>query len=208
MPTYLGYCQGGKCRDTFAVPDMRKDSRGVIRAHYPQTFKQFWVINQLASIGITAWCGRKIDFYRTGKNRYAEAHESPFLPNYLFIEMHETQFASAIGVKFLAPHFQIVPRKEVTGFNGKPGLDVFKGAIEDQYIAAQRVDANSKAAIAEYAKGQEIAATTGPFSDMTIWFNRIVQGDTDRWPKIEGLVDMMGGKVRVQFDPLDVKAVR
>jgi len=202
--TYLGYVQGGKCKDTFAIPDRRADAKGVIRNHYPQTYKQFWVINALSDLGIKAWCGRKVDFYRTGKNRYAESHESPFLPNYLFIEMTAEQFMTATDVKFLAPTFQVVPRREVVDGGG---LDRFKTLVDANYSAAQRVDANSKAAIAEYTKGQHIRATSGPFADMDIWFNRIVQRTGDKWPVVEGMVQMMGGKVPVQFDPLDVRAV-
>mgnify|MGYP000409791559 CR=1 FL=1 len=207
MTTYLGYVQGGKCKDTNAEPKERKDNKGRVRYHYPQTFKQFWVIEELRKMGIKAWCGRKIEFYRTGKNRYAEAHESPFLPNYLFIEMSAAQFFSATDVQFLAPTFQMVPSREVIGGDGRMGLDGFKSLIEAQYEAAERIDANSKAAIAEYTKGELITAT-GPFADMEIWFNRIVQQGHDAWPRIEGLVQMMGGKVPVQFDPLDVRAAR
>lgn len=205
MITYLGYVAGGKCKDTYAEPVTTQDTKGRVFTRYPRTFKQFWVIETLRRMGIRAWCGRKIDFYRTGKNRHAEAHESPFLPNYLFIEMDAHQFFNATQVEHLAPTFQIVPQREVSGGGGRIGLEAFRSVIEANYEAAQRIDANSKAAIAEYTKGQKIEATSGPFKDMEVWFNRIVQGSNDQWPRVEGMVEMMGGKVPVQFDPLDVR---
>lgn len=211
MITYLGYVYGGKCKDTHAEPEITEDRKRRKFKKYPQTHKQFWVVEELARKGINAWCGRKIDFYRTGKKRYAEAHESPFLPNYVFIEMNAMQFLQAIDVEHLAPTFQIIPQQEVRGWPAtdgsaaKPGLEAFKSIIEENYAAAQKVDANSKAAIAEYAEGQRIFATSGPFKEMEIWFKRIVQTAHDDWPMIEGLVDGFGGKVPVRFDPLDVR---
>lgn len=206
--TYLGYVQGGKCRDTNAEPESKVGPNGRTFRHYPRTFKQFWVIEELRKLGINAWCGRKIDFYRTGNDRHAKAHESPFLPNYLFIEMSADQFFKATEVNFLAPTFMVVPRREVTGDSGRYGLNSFKSLIDAEYEAAQRVDANSKAAIAEYTKGDLIEATRGPFADMQVWFNRVVQQGHDQWPRIEGMVEMMGGRVPVLFDPLDVRAAR
>ena len=162
---YLGYVQGGKCRDTHAP--MRDQDGEKIKQ--PNIWKQFWVIDELASMGIDAWCGKRIDFKRSGKDRFAEAHESPFLPNYVFIEMTDEQFIKAIGVKFLASGFKIVPKADIAA------LDAFKSAVGSRYMAAQRVEANSQAAIAEYTKGQQIEAISGPFAQFPMWFERIVK---------------------------------
>tara|TARA_R110002051_G_scaffold325869_1_gene432653 strand:+ start:7458 stop:8048 length:591 start_codon:yes stop_codon:yes gene_type:complete len=193
---YLGYVQGGKCRDTHAP--MRDQDGEKIKQ--PNIWKQFWVIDELASMGIDAWCGKRIDFKRSGKDRFAEAHESPFLPNYVFIEMTDEQFIKAIGVKFLASGFKIVPKADIAA------LDAFKSAVGSRYMAAQRVEANSQAAIAEYTKGQQIEAISGPFAQFPMWFERIVKRDHDKWPRIEGKVDMMGAMVTVHLDPLDVRS--
>jgi hypothetical protein len=159
------------------------------------------VIEELRLMGVDAWCGRKIEFKRSGKKRYAEAHESPFLPNYLFMTVEADQFTAAVGVKYLAPTLMMVPLGEVAAIKG------FKDGVQAQYEAAERIDANSRAAVAEYTKGQRIEAINGHFMDLPIWFSRVVQGKHDAWPRVEGHVDMMGGRVPVQFDPLDVRAL-
>lgn len=196
MATYLGYVQGGKCRDTHAP---HRDENGD-KIKQPNVFKQFWVIEELALLGIDAWCGKRIDFKRKGKDRYAEAHESPFLPNYLFIEMTADQFIAATDIKYLANSFQIVPLGEVAM------LDAFKAGAQGAYEAAQRVDANSRAAVSEYVKGQRIEATSGQFAEFPMWFEKVAKAAHDQWPRIHAEIDMMGARVKVQLDPLDVRA--
>jgi len=117
MALYLRYVAGGKT----SMAEARKRARELqaeavegadeilpIREH-----TQFYVQRELAALGIEAWVGRKVDFIRRGKNRFAEAIESPVLPNYVFVEMTPQQFIKAQGVKYLAPTFQMVPRQEV-----------------------------------------------------------------------------------------------
>ena len=81
----------------------------------------------------------------------------------------------------------------------------FMHHVDAQYAAAQKVSANSKAEIAEYKKGQQIEAISGPFAEMLITFNRVVKQQHDAYPRIEGMVSMLGGQVPVLFDPLDVR---
>lgn len=197
MATYLGYVQGGKCRDTHAP--LRDEAGEPIKQ--PNIHKQFWVIDELAAMGITAWCGRRIDFKRSGKDRFAEAHESPALPNYLFIEMTPAQFVKAIGVKFLANSLQLIARCD------HDDLAVFKEGVEAKYSAAQRIDANSRAAVSEYTKGQRVEAIAGSFTEYPMWFKQVVQKAHDQWPRVEVDVEMLGGTVTMQLDPLDVRAV-
>ena len=158
---------------------------------------QFYVQRELAALGIEAWVGRKVDFIRRGKNRFAEAIESPVLPNYVFVEMTPQQFIKAQGVKYLAPTFQMVPRQEVER------VKQFQRLVEASYEAAQRVDANSRASVAEYKRGASLRVVSGPFRDMLATFERMVNSPDAAWDRVEATIDGIGGKVR--FDPLDVR---
>lgn len=193
MATYLGYVQGGVCKDTHApIYDAAGDP-----IPQPNTHKQFWVQDELAELGIDAWCGRKIDFVRKGKKRFAEAIESPALPNYIFMTMTPGQFLKAKDIKFLASTFLLVPRKEV----GQ--VLTYQAGVERAYSAAQRVDANSQAAVAEYKRGQSLRVISGPFADMLVRFERMVKSPDVDWQRVEVEMDGVGGKF--QLDPLDVR---
>ena len=196
MTMYLGYVAGGKCRDTHAEPEQRTDRKGRIRYHYPQIAKQFWVREELRRIGIYSWCGDEISFKRKGKSRETEAVHSPFLPNYIFIEMTAAQFFEAIAVDHVASTLQVLSRDDVRQ------LERFKLFVEAEFSAAQRVDANKRASVAEYVKGQRLRVLSGPFTEMFASFDKMVRAGHDDWPRV--VAEIEGHKV--SFDPLDIRA--
>lgn len=193
---YLGYVAGGLCRDTHAPT---KDANGdPIKP--PRVLKQLWVQEALRRIGVDSWCGTKVEFKRVGTRRIADRFERPYMPNYLFIDIPLDKFSAAMAVDYLAPSLQMVPKAEIAA------IQQWQAGVNEAYNAALLVDGNSKAAIAEYTRGQALHATRGPFEGFPMWFERVAQQAHDKWPKIVASVEVMGGRVDVRLDPLDVKA--
>lgn len=194
--TYLCYVQGGMCRDTHAAT--RGDDGEPIKP--PRILKQLWAQEALRRMGIASWCGTSVSFKRVGKNRVPDKFENPYLPNYLFVDIGPNQLFDALSVDHIAPSVQIVPRNEMER------LRAWQGEVNDLYDAAQRVDANSKASVAEYKEGQAIKALSGPFEHFPLWFEKVAKAAHDQWPMIEAEVDIMGARRKVRLDPLDVRA--
>ena len=196
MATYLAYVIGGSCRDTHA--DRRDDEGNAVRL--PLILKQLWVQEELRRMGISAWCGTSVEFKRQGKRRVPDKIERPYIPNYLFIEMSAAQFFTVSSLDHVSPQFQIVPSMQMKQ------LRDWQEGVNEAHQQALRVDANSKAAIAQYKHGQALRALSGPLEHFPMWFERVVKEAHDDWPKIEVEVDVMGARRKVRFDPLDVRA--
>jgi len=193
MTMYLTYVAGGKCRDTHA-PIRDADGEPIKQ---PRVHKQFWVREELRRMGIDAWCGDRIDFKRkAGNHRTTEAVTTPALPNYMFIDLTPYQFFKAINVDYVSPTLKILNREDVHQLNR------FKSAAEADFSAAQRVDANKRADVAQYVKGQLLRVLSGPFADMFASFDGMVRAGHDDWPRV--VAEIEGHKV--SFDPLDIRA--
>jgi hypothetical protein len=83
------------------------------------------------------------------------------------------------------------------------GLIAFRADVEADFRAAERVDANSRAEVTEYKRGQSLRVVSGPFADMLVTFEKLVQAPHDKWQRIAGTT---AGGMPVQFDPLDVRS--
>ncbi|WP_243262857.1 hypothetical protein [Sulfitobacter dubius] len=171
--------------------------------------KQFWVQEELRRLGITAWCGKRVEFKRLGKDRNWTRFDVPALPNYIVLDMAPDQMHIATQVDHLMPTFMVVAKNDLHGVaadQGKAahiGLLGFMGAVDAAFEAAERVDANSRAEVTEYKKGQELRVISGPFVDMLVKFDRLVRAPHDRWQSLA--VELPGG-IKAQFDPLDVRS--
>jgi len=205
MTVYLGYVAGGVCRDTHAPT--RDEEGNAIRP--PMIRKQYWVEEELRRLGIKVWCGRKVEFKRVGKDRNWTRFDVPALPNYIVLDMEPGQMYTASQVPHLMPTFMLVAKNDLRGKSsddGKKvhlGLQRFMDAVEADFSAAERVDANSRAEVTEFKKGQELRVISGPFSDMLVKFEKLVKAPHDRWPSLA--VELPGG-MKAKFDPLDVKS--
>ena len=216
MSIYLGYVAGGVCRDTHA-PTKDEDGNPV---KAPMVSKQFWVKKELEARGITAWCGKRAEFKRVGKDRDWTRFDVPALPNYIILDMDPIDMFTASEVDHIMPTFSLIsgaalhghqPTKEVTDSKGnvivsaKPrviGLNSFISAVEAEFSAAERVDANSRASVTEYKAGQSLLVVSGPFADMLVTFDKMVKAPHDPWHRVSA--ELESGH-RVQFDPLDVR---
>lgn len=201
---YLGYVAGGVCRDTHAPT---KDADGT-PVRPPMVRKQFWVQEELARLGIKAWCGKRVEFKRLGKDRDWTRFDVPALPNYIILDMDPSQMFFATEVEHLMPTFMAVSGHDLHGrpaTKDKPahrGLNGFMADAEADFSAAERVDANSRASVTEYKQGQALRVISGPFVDMLVTFEKLVKAPHGKWQALS--VEMPNG-IEAQFDPLDVR---
>ncbi|AGG91235.1 MULTISPECIES: hypothetical protein [unclassified Sulfitobacter] len=205
MTVYLGYVAGGVCRDTHA-PTRDEDGNHI---RPPMVRKQFWVQEELRRLGIKAWCGKRVEFKRLGKDRNWTRFDVPALPNYIVMEMDPSQMYLADEVEHLMPTFMVVAKSDLHGKatpDGKQvhiGLNRFMEGVDAEFEAAERVDANSRAEVTEYKKGQALRVISGPFADMLGKFDKLVKAPHDQWQRVS--IEMESGH-HVQFDPLDVRS--
>jgi transcription antitermination factor NusG len=206
MATFLAYVSGGVCRDTHA-PTRNHDGEP-IRAG--MTRKQLWVIEELRRLGINAWCGTRVEFKRTGKSREWARYDVPALPNYIVVDMDPQDMFTVTSVAHVSPTMTLVAGAALKGIkpceaypDGKVGLQQFRADVEAAFSAAERVDANSRAEVTEYKRGQSLRVVSGPFADMLVTFEKLVKAPHDKWQRIAGTT---AGGMPVQFDPLDVRS--
>lgn len=201
---FLGYVAGGVCRDTHAPT--RDEDGNAIRP--PMIRKQFWVQAELARLGIKAWCGKRVEFKRLGKDRDWTRFDVPALPNYIVLDMDPSQMYLATDVEHLMPVLMPVAGHDLTGRPGtktRPahrGLNGFISDVEADFSAAERVDANSRASVTEYRKHQQLRVISGPFTDLMVIFDRLVKVPHGKW---QALSVIMPNGIEAQFDPLDVR---
>ena len=199
MATYLAFVHSGVCRDTHA-PTRDKDGEpirvGMIR-------KQLWVIEALRRLGIEAWCGTRVEFKRVGKQREWTRHDVPALPNYIVVDMDPQDMFTVTSVEHVSPTMTLVAGRALTGGDGVMGLHQFKADVEAAFSAAERVDANSRAEVTEYKRGQALRVVSGPFADMLVTFEKLVKAPDVGWSKVQ--VEMGNGHT-VTLDPLDLRS--
>ena len=168
---------------------------------YATTGKEFEVADKLAADGFDVWLARKIDFIRRGKRRRPDPVERPRLPNYLFLSLTDAEWHRLHQnvPKYLAGTMYALRRDD------ERELDRFRGASDTEYAKAQKAAQNQEA-IAEYVRGQRIVDVTGTFGDACLTFRRMVERAQDLHPRIEAEMEMLGRVVKVELDPLDVRA--
>jgi len=168
--TYLGYAKGGH---------------------------EFAVADDLLDLGVHVWCGRVIEWKRTGHKRHPEPVELPALPNYLFLQIHPDEFYTAQRVKNLASTMHALTPFALRDFRR------FQRSVDTHYEAAMRDVENATEPRPEFTQGQAIKAISGPLAETLATFERIVRAG-DRW-QYEATTEMMGRKVKVRIDPADVR---
>jgi transcription antitermination factor NusG len=205
MATYLAYVSGGSCRDTHA-PTRDEDGEPI---RVGMTRKQLWVIEELRRLGISAWCGTRVEFKRTGKSREWTRYDVPALPNYIVVDMDPQDMFTVTSVAHVSPTMTMVAGAALKGIkpcaaypDGRVGLHQFKADVEAAFSAAERVDANSRASVTAYKKGEALRVVSGPFADMLVTFERLVKAPDVGWNKV--MVETDGGYT-VTLDPLDLR---
>ena len=162
---------------------------------YARSGKEFEVADALTALGADVWCGRKIEWVRTGKKRRPEPKETPALPNYLFARMTPEQFYAALAVKFLARTMAPLSAGSMVGF------ERFARSVDQRYQADDKMRRNAEIPLSQFQPGELIQIIGGPFADLTGTFRGIVEHAHDIHPRIQ--MDL--GGVPVTLDPLDVR---
>lgn len=166
---------------------------------YAKAGKEFEVAQEIRDMGLHVSCARKMEFKRTGKQRRPEPHIEPYLPNYLFAVIPAGEYLAVMAIKGLASTAQIVPA------NYLQGISDFMEVTEAEFTTAEKIKMNQEM-IAEYKVGQALKCLDGGFADVMLTFREMVDRDRDPFPKIVASAEMMGQAVRVEFDPLQIRA--
>lgn len=164
---------------------------------------EFEVAEEARQIGATAHCPRKIEWRRVGKKRRPDPHVEPYLPNYLFIDMTPSQFASVLDIKGIHGDFMSVPDRLVTR---KGGLLDFFDRVEAQFHKDERIGRN-QAMLSQYKAGDHLKMLDGTLEDVLLTFRGMVERAHDLFPKVCVEADMMGQSVTLEIDPLNVGRV-
>ena len=176
---------------------------------YVTTGQEFAVADKLAALGFDLWCGREIIFVRKGKRRRPEPVERPKLPNYLWLNLEPEEWHDLRRreVKHLAgTMYQLSPR-DLRGSRDWIGLNAFRAAVDAAYAEGQRIARNNDLAeMAQFERGQQLIDLTGTFGETCLRFRRMVERAHELYPKVEAEMEMFGRTVRVELDPLDVRA--
>ncbi len=172
-------------------------------APYPGAEKErgeFAVQRQLEDMGIECLAPRKVAFRRKGKKRYAEAEESPYLPGYVFADIPDHLYITAMQVRGLCRTLMIIHPEEM-----RRHVAPFFAKASEEYKEAQRIIArNDRAAMCQYEPGQALEILSGAFSERAVRFLRMVENSGTFTVEFEA--DMFGRVVKGQCDPLDVRA--
>lgn len=168
---------------------------------YPDADRQrgeFAVQQQLTDMGIECWAGRRTEFLRRGKNRYAEAIVSPYLRGYIFANIPEYLFHTAIQSKGLRPTLMAITSREMDD-----QIKPFMARVDAEDAEAQAIAArNDIAEMTQYEPGERISILSGPFADRVATFCRMVHGPD--FPLLEFETTLMGRSVYTRIDPLQV----
>jgi len=179
---------------------------------YATTGREFEVMDDLASIGVECWQGKRIEFERRGKSRIAEPFEYPALPNYIHITAPFHRVSDIMDIRHLSRTVKFMHEADVMGWQ------VFKRAAEARLAEAQRIIAErarmdaAKASrqdvinlISSYKFGDALEIQGGAFAGMLATFGRMVVKPGTAHPMVEAKVQLFGGEVAAALDPLDVR---
>lgn len=161
---------------------------------YARSGKEFDVSDEIRALGGDVWCGRRIEWVRTGKKRRPEPREVPALPNYIFATLTPDQYHAARNVKFLAHTMAQLSPGAIDGFRR------FARVVDDRFERdgmARKIPSRQT----QFDPGEALQIIGGPFSEMTGTFRRIVEHAHDMHPRVEVMVN----GIPVAVDPLSVR---
>ena len=163
---------------------------------YAKAGKEFEVTEALQDMAIDAWCGRVIQWRRSGKKRTPDPVEVPALPNYIWATMSPYQYYEAQKIKHLA--------RKVMGvtYSAERGLKRFMAFTDAAYAQQKRAVESANVPFPEFDTGEAIKVIGGKFAEQVFSFREAVFADDPQRRKIKA----DGPFGTVLLDPLDVKA--
>jgi len=169
---------------------------------YATAGKEQETADELNADGFTAWVPLQIQFVRTGKKRFAEPVISPYLPNYIFLELSPDDFYDIRG----KPRKHLAPTMMQLSASAQRDVQRFRREVEAKFSEQQKAADNLLAGLAsEFEPGEEVMPRLGQFEGVAMRFRRMVQKAHDLFPRVEVEADLMGRTVVMQLDPLDVE---
>lgn len=166
---------------------------------YARSGKEFEVAGEIEKLGMDVYCARRMRFIRKGKKRRAEPEVSPYLQNYLFVNIPAERYLDVLAIRYLASTTMALSKAD------KRALGLFRAAVDAEFATQEKKRLNQEA-VSEYEPGQALQFLDGRFSDSMLTFRAIVERPHDVHPKIKASMEMMGREVTMEIDPLSVKA--
>ena len=166
---------------------------------YVRGGREFEVEQAIQEMGLGVYCARRMRFIRKGKKRRAEPEVSPYLGNYIFVDIPAERYLDVLAVKYLAGTTYALSGRDMRA------LGAFKDAVDTEYAEQDRKRRNQEA-ISEFTPGQALKMLDGQFSDNMLTFRSLVERPHDIYPKIKAEMELFGQTVSVEVDPLQVRA--
>jgi transcription antitermination factor NusG len=181
---------------------------------YVPKHMEFDLVEACEALGVTATAPRFAECVRTGKNRWPEPRVTPYLPNYVFLDLTPAEWHWMRDIRYVRDLMGVGPNEEAK-------VREFIAATEMQYEAkmaeiesAQRVMRDKEASkearreaikvIQSYQPRDLLEVIAGPFAGRLATFGAMVERANSMTPEIEVTIDGIGwGTVRL--DPLVVK---
>lgn len=164
---------------------------------YGRTGQELRIADDLRLIGCDVWCGRKMVWKRSGKQRKPEGQEETALPNYILATMTADQFHKAKDIKGLHATAYAMTYRGVARFKR------FAREVDKAFLSDCKARDRLEVPRAQFDPGQLLEATGGPLVGQMMKFRRIVEGASELELKLE--VQTNGPFGRVLVDPLDVR---
>lgn len=170
---------------------------------------EFVIARQIRDLGLRAWAPVRAEFKRSGKDRHASLHESPYLPGYVFAEVPAEFYHDVMSLKGVRPTSQFVHGRDDCTTTPRGQLLAFSAAADEELAKAREIAADAekrKQPLAAFRPGQALRIIAGPLADQIATFERITKGASDAFPRIRARLEIMGASVPVTIDPLHVAA--
>lgn len=162
---------------------------------YAKAGREFEVEADINAIGITATVARKVVAIRKGKQRWPEAEVTPYLTNYVFIDVDAERYLELRAIKHLSSTMLAVPR------SSEPSVRAFLTRLAERFAATQaEIEAGKR--VSEYAVGDAMEIVDGPLRGHLARFRAIVENAHDPFPRIRADVEVMGRMATVDVDPI------
>lgn len=165
---------------------------------YARSGKEFEVAQALRKLSDLVICEPRITFVRKGKDRRPTPQEEPYLPNYIFADLSDTDFHAALKIKHIAS------RAIEVGTSSAKAIGRYQKQAQTEYKEAQRI-AHNQEAKPIYKPGQALRILNSAMGETLATFSHMVDRQTDPFPRVVAEIEIFGRPTKIELDPLDVR---
>ncbi len=163
--------------------------------------REFEVRDAILGLGGYAWVAREFATVRPPTMRRHVVVVRPFLGKYVFAQVTDALWHEMREIKHLAgtmlPVSDAAATRYLVPFMDR--IDVDFAEREARFAAGEKLGA--------YAPGDLLRVLAGPLAEQIVTFDRIVAGASDLEDKLRARMQILGGSVPVELDPLHVVKV-